>query len=54
MYKIAFPSDGGRLLRAALKKDYDKATKDAVKVGNNYLLWIHDAWIFNDGCGVIS
>ena len=32
----AFPSDGGRILRAALvkvKKDYDKATKDAVKVG---------------------
>jgi len=32
----AFPSDGGRILRAVLvklKKDYDKATKDAVKVG---------------------
>jgi Zn-dependent protease/predicted transcriptional regulator len=32
----AFPSDGGRILRAALvklKKDYDKATRDAVKVG---------------------
>jgi CBS domain-containing protein len=32
----AFPSDGGRILRAALvklKKDHDKATKDAVKVG---------------------
>ena len=31
----AFPSDGGRILRAALVKvkDYDKATKDAVKVG---------------------
>ncbi|NAL77599.1 site-2 protease family protein [Nitrososphaera sp. AFS] len=32
----AFPSDGGRILRATLvrvKKDYDKATKDAVKVG---------------------
>jgi CBS domain-containing protein len=32
----AFPSDGGRILRAALvklKKDYNKATKDAVKVG---------------------
>jgi len=32
----AFPSDGGRILRALLvkfKKNYDKATKDAVKVG---------------------
>ncbi|HEY5631166.1 MAG TPA: site-2 protease family protein [Nitrososphaeraceae archaeon] len=32
----AFPSDGGRILRATLvrvKKDYDKATKNAVKVG---------------------
>jgi Zn-dependent protease len=32
----AFPSDGGRILRTALvklKKDHDKATKDAVKVG---------------------
>jgi Zn-dependent protease len=32
----AFPSDGGRILRAALvrlRKDYDKGTKDAVNVG---------------------
>jgi Zn-dependent protease len=32
----AFPSDGGRILRAALvrlRKDYNKGTKDAVNVG---------------------
>jgi Zn-dependent protease len=32
----AFPSDGGRILRAVLvrlRKDYDRGTKDAVKIG---------------------